>query len=255
MRVTMDAIKEHKQKVLEIYPEDKLLGVFVYGSQNYNINTENSDVDTKAILIPTIEDLCLRQPVTRELHLENGEHCEIKDIREMVKMFKKQNINFLEILYTDYYVINPKYNTIWRKYFIDNRERITHMDIRKAILSTTGQAINTLKKNNISGKDYANGIRLYYTLKNLINGIKYKRCIDMSYQGKFFVKKLIDYKNNIFIPSEKEIEILKESLNEVSKLANNYPAQIDASTCKLLEKGIIALITNDFIDFDFYKDF
>ena len=31
----------------------------LYGSQSYNLDTENSDVDTKAIILPTIEEYIL----------------------------------------------------------------------------------------------------------------------------------------------------------------------------------------------------
>lgn len=141
----MDALKEHKAKVLETYAESQLLGVFVYGSQNYGIDIEFSDVDTKAILVPTIEDLCLNSPVSREIHLDNNEHCEIKDIREYANMIRKQNVNFLEIMFSDYCIINPKYNRIWKKYFIDNAELFARMDMRKALMSMCGQAIHTLK--------------------------------------------------------------------------------------------------------------
>ena len=99
-------LEKHRQAVIEYgIPENQILGIFLYGSQNYNCATVNSDVDSKAIIIPTYYDLCCGSPVIKELHLDNGEHCEIKDIREMVKMWRKQNINFLEIFYTKYYEI------------------------------------------------------------------------------------------------------------------------------------------------------
>ena len=66
---TMEKLELHKKEVLKYYPEDQLLGVFLYGSQNYGINTETSDVDTKAILIPTFKELIFNRPVSRELHL------------------------------------------------------------------------------------------------------------------------------------------------------------------------------------------
>ena len=59
MRDIQKAIQEHKNKVLELYPEHQILGIFVYGSQNYNIATENSDVDTKAIIVPTLYNLAI----------------------------------------------------------------------------------------------------------------------------------------------------------------------------------------------------
>ena len=87
------AIQEHKQKVLEYYSEYQILGIFVYGSQNYGLATQNSDIDTKAVIIPTIEDLALHPVKTKTLIFDNGEHCEIMDIMHLVANYKKQNIN------------------------------------------------------------------------------------------------------------------------------------------------------------------
>ena len=58
-------IMNHKEAVLKKYPEYQILGIFLYGSQNYNIATEKSDVDTKAIIIPTVEQLAFK-PVRTE---------------------------------------------------------------------------------------------------------------------------------------------------------------------------------------------
>ena len=79
MRKWEDALKEHKQAILDKgYKEEQLLGIFLYGSQNYGCETEESDIDTKAIYIPTFEELCFDNPVSKEIQLKNGEHCEIK---------------------------------------------------------------------------------------------------------------------------------------------------------------------------------
>ena len=68
-----------------------------------------SDVDSKLIIVPSFEDMCLKSDwLSKELHLED-EHIEVKDIRELRNMFLKQNINFIEILYTDYNKISKEY--------------------------------------------------------------------------------------------------------------------------------------------------
>ena len=41
--------------------------------------------------------------------MENNEHIDVKDIRLMFDNFKKQNINFLEILFTKFGIVNEKY--------------------------------------------------------------------------------------------------------------------------------------------------
>lgn len=252
MKTTMKAIGKHYNKVIKYYPKEQVLGVFCYGSQNYGFNTPDSDVDTKAIIVPTIEDLCLRQPISRELHLDNGEHCEVKDIREMVNMFKKQNINFIEILFTDYYLINPKYNTIWKKYFTLNAEKIAHYDERKTVLSICGQALNTLKQslnNECNGKKFANALRLYHFLRLYLNGANYNYCIDIQHSEA--EKLLFDYKTNKIIPPKEAIEFLIERFKILKE--NAPETKSNTKTLEILNQGISALITNDNINFDFYK--
>lgn len=177
MRDIKQALQEHYDAVAARYPERQILGVFLYGSQNYGTATELSDVDTKAILIPTFVNLVLDKPVSVQLNLPNNEHCEVKDIREMVDMFKKQNINFVEILFTDYFILNPFYEELWNEYFIKYRDDIAHFDRNKTIQSICGQAIHTLKQDPTDGKKVSNAYRLYYFLSNYLDGKPYRQCI------------------------------------------------------------------------------
>lgn len=255
MRTIMDAIKEHKKAILKEYAEDQLLGVFLYGSQNYGIATENSDVDTKAIIIPSIEDLCLKKPVSREIKFDNEEHCEIKDIREMIKMFKKQNINFIEILYTDYCLINPKYNRIWREYFINKREYISHISKRQTVMSICGQAIHTLNQNKTDGKKYANGLRLYHFLISYLSDSSYKYCINIELQEKGLSEKLIAYKQNKICVDEEDTNKLIKKFLWLESIAESYDKELDKNALKILDKGLLALITNEHNNFDFYSNF
>lgn len=42
-----------------------VLGVFLQGSQNYGLDYEGSDIDTKAIIIPSFDDFVLnRKPIS-----------------------------------------------------------------------------------------------------------------------------------------------------------------------------------------------
>ena len=78
----------------------EVFGVYLQGSQNYHLAYENSDIDTKAIVLPSFDDIVFnRQPISTTLILETNEHLDVKDIRLMFQNFKKQNINFLEILF------------------------------------------------------------------------------------------------------------------------------------------------------------
>ena len=207
------AIKLHKQNLFKKgYKEENILGIFVYGSQNYNLDTEDSDWDTKAIIVPSFRDLVLEDTVSEQIEIYNiyngiyccdkdstGEHCEVKDIREMVNMFKKQNINFIEILFTEYKWINPIYRDIWKKYFEDNRERIAYYDMYKTLESICGQSLHTIKQNPTNGKKIANAYRLYIFLMKYIKEKPYKECITLNDDIREF---LLDLKK-----SEEELDI------------------------------------------------
>lgn len=236
MRDINKALKEHLEAVLEKgYNESQILGIFLYGSQNYGTNTSNSDVDTKCILIPTLEDLCLCRPISKEIHLENGEHCEVKDIREIVANFRKQNINFLEILYTPYFWINPMYEKIWFDYLVNNREFISHYDMNRALQSICGQAIHTLKQDKTNGKKVSNGLRLYWFLKEYLDGNDYNKCI---YLDKDRRKILKDLKNKSEIKDIKQVDeliynfenfktliinpVYDKTSNEIDDIMNNF---------------------------------
>jgi hypothetical protein len=70
---------------------------------------------------------------------ENEEHIDFKDIRLYIQTFRKQNLNFLEILFTKYAIINPMYKAEWDR-LINAREAIAHYSPVQAIKSMKGIA-------------------------------------------------------------------------------------------------------------------
>lgn len=244
----------HFKEVSKYHDPDQILGVFLYGSQNYNSYTEGSDVDSKCILIPTIKELCLSKPVSKEIHLSNGEHCEVKDIREMSKMFKKQNINFLEILYTDYNLINPKYAKTWGT-FLDIRDDIVRMNIRATIQSITGQIYNTMRADPKNGKKISNALRFIHFLRKFLVGENYEDCIDIKTYDPEIQKLIMDLKKGEINDDEKSA-IVENIFKDAQKLADrldDYPLGPDDATAALLDRATVNVITNNHFDFNFYN--
>lgn len=82
--------------------------LWLYGSQNYNLHTEKSDFDYKCIILPTLEDLVRqKKPVSETIEFEWGQ-IDLKDIRTYIESAVKVNVNFIEILSTDFYLWNPQ---------------------------------------------------------------------------------------------------------------------------------------------------
>lgn len=187
----MNCVQQHYNDALEYFPEDRIVGIFYAGSGNYGLDTPTSDVDTKLIITPTFKDIALnRQPVSTTHIRDNNEHIDFKDVRLYIQTFRKQNINFLEILYTPYAIINPIYKEEWDR-FVASREAITHYDIARAIKAMQGTMYNkykqlknespahmdAIKKFGYSPKEFCHLRRVEEFITRYINGEPYADCL------------------------------------------------------------------------------
>ena len=83
------------------------------GSYNYNLDYEKSDIDSKAVVLPSFEDFVhSKSPFSYTYILENEEHIDTKDVRKMCEMWQKENISYIELLYSDFIIINPEYKDL-----------------------------------------------------------------------------------------------------------------------------------------------
>lgn len=246
------ALEYHLEQLLKAgYQKDEILGVFVYGSQNYNYAHADSDVDTKAIIIPSWNRLVHEPILTKEHHWENGEHCEVKDIREFVKMLYKQNVNFLEVLFTDYALVNSAFKNFYEERILTLREKIVRYDVHYGIASICGQAIHTLHQAEIrpvwgeADKKYGNALRLMKYLKHYVaNDIDYKSSITLTDEER---ADLIGYKTGTKTASKEEIYKLKMEFFEFKE--NNAPTDRDEELKRDLDNAV-----SDFIWLKVLKD-
>ena len=91
-----------------------------------------------------MDELIFRKPVSKTIQTDVGE-CDVKDIRQMMGMFKKQNVNFLEILFTDYYFVPKRYEGYLME-LVEHRERIARFDEKKASACILGIFNNEYKR-------------------------------------------------------------------------------------------------------------
>ena len=139
--MVMKRVQEHYDEALQYFPKEQIVGCFLQGSQNYGLDYEGSDVDTKLIVVPNFRDICLnRKPVSTTHVRENDEHTDWKDVRLYMETFRKQNLNFLEILFTPYAIINPMYKEEWDRLGAA-REFIARMNPYRAVKSMKGIAL------------------------------------------------------------------------------------------------------------------
>lgn len=152
----------HKKETMEDNPEiaDWFL-IAVNGSHNYDLSTPASDVDTKFLTIPSLDQLLYKTP-TNYLHVmqDNGEHTEVKDIRSYVHTMLKQNINFVETLYAQVVYVNPKYQQYWDM-MVDMRDAISGCNPIAAVKCMQGMAHQKRKDMITETPGRAESIRLF----------------------------------------------------------------------------------------------
>jgi hypothetical protein len=137
----MALLAEHYEEAKQHFDESRIVSIFIQGIQNYGLYYEGSDIDTKLIVVPTFEEIAFNKKPHSTTHVRaNNEHIDFKDIRLYIETFRKQNLNFLEILFTPYKIINPQYEQWWNR-LVENREAIAHYDIHRAIKSMKGIAM------------------------------------------------------------------------------------------------------------------
>lgn len=225
----MDRLKGDYE-LLTVTDEHDILGVFLYGSQNYEVDTEYSDIDTKAIIIPTVEEMIFgNTKTTRIIELANGE-LTVFDIGSIHASIKKQNINFLEILFTNYYIINPKYQYLWEK-MCYAAETIARANEYAAVQCINGCIINKTKKifrsvpsnedrvakYGYDNKALADVIRLKEFMHRYIHGVDYASCL-ISENTDFLIK----IKTNPPYTVEEVKKIVEDISVEVNKMLHEY---------------------------------
>lgn len=248
--LVMKRVRDHYEEALQYFPEYQIVGCFLQGSQNYGLDYEGSDVDTKLIIVPKFADICLnRKPISTTHVRENNEHTDWKDIRLYMETFRKQNLNFLEILFTPYYIINPMYRDEWMR-LVEHREEIARMNPFRAVKSMKGIAhkkyaamekpypskLEIIEKYGYDGKQNSHLERVDDYLERYIAGESYEDCLRPTPAR---VPHIMDYKMLDVIPLEVAREEAKVTLAHVDKMAEDFcsrtPEVEDESMRQLLE--------------------
>lgn len=239
-----------------------VLGVFLQGSQNYELDYEGSDVDTKAIVIPSFTDFVLnKKPVSTTLVLPSNEHLDVKDIRLMFECFKKQNINFLEILFTDYCCVNPKYSNEWDR-MVTNANKIAHYNNYAAVNCIAGMIYEKrealchryeglkekIDKYGYDSKQLHHIVRCREFLERYIAGESYKECL-VSKNKEHLIKIKSD---NAFYNCEQSCELADRLVEEAKiikeEYMNTHNVFIDHSVEDLMNSVLVQVFKISIID-------
>lgn len=244
----MNEMADHYNESLPYFSKDTIVGLFYQGSGNYGIDTPTSDVDTKMIVVPSFKDIALNRKAVSTTHVRpNDAHTDWKDIRLMLQTFRKQNLNFLEILFTEYKILNPLYADEWKRLEAE-REAIAHYSPYAAIKSMKGIAMEkyhameheypakreVLAKYGYDGKQLHHLLRVEEYIKRYIDGELYADCL-ITKQPEF----LIEVKMQKY-PLKQARVMADKSIAHINQICEDYlkdksPSDKDKNIDELLD--------------------
>lgn len=231
--IIFKGLDEHYKEALETFDRDRIVGLFLQGSQNYGLDLPTSDIDTKLIVVPSFRDIVLDvRPISTTHIRANQEHIDFKDIRLYMETFYKQNLNFLEILFTDYFIIPFDYYKSWN-ILVEHREKIARMNPYRAVKSMQGIAkekyhamehrypskADIIDAYGYDGKQVHHLMRVDDYLERYIAGERYEACLRPTLTK---VPRMMDYKMLDKISLEEAREEAKEVLAHVDAMANAF---------------------------------
>ena len=182
----MKRLQEHYNYLISLGYE--VICLCLQGSQNYNLDEYSeeymSDIDTKAIVLPHLDDFIMAaSPVSTTIIMDNNEHIDVKDIRIMFDMFKKMNVSYIELLYTDFKIINPEWADLIEPLFankelVSSRNRIQFIrciygmatEKRKALCHPYPNTIEKIEKYGYYGKQLHHCARLFNFISRYVVG-------------------------------------------------------------------------------------
>ena len=250
-----EKLYKHYKEAKEI-TNGRLVAVLLQGSQNYGLDYEKSDIDSKAILVPSFNDIVLNKKPISTTHIrDNEEHIDLKDIRLMIQCYKKQNLNFIETLFTKYKFIEQKYWTEWEK-LVNAREQIARYNPFAAVKAMKGTAMEKyhalkhpypvaakeIEKFGYASKQLHHLLRIENFLYKYIAGAPYEECMIPTEAKR---DELLRIKSNpgLFTPETAE-KIAANTLVNIEDMSDNYCLKVENKGNQEIENLLNEVLTN-----------
>ena len=238
--------KENIFKTLSQYKkilEEKGFNVIyigLYGSQNYNVDDELSDIDCKAIILPSLHDIIFRKITSKTIECENGA-IDVKDLITFYDVIKKGNFSYIEAIDTEY-SIGDKYIKELFKQFRPNLKSIlgAMYEKRKALTHEYPSKHEEFEKWGFDPKQYHHIIRLNDLLIYIKDTNEYASYITYADNSRNFMIAEKRNKNNY---TKEQVEKCSDIIIEQAKkiIPEDYkyePINIDNEVNGYIEKNI-----------------
>lgn len=220
-------LQPHLTKAEELFPCNDIAFIGLQGSQNYGLDTAESDFDSLALVLSNFRDLAFnRKAISGTFVMDDGSHLVYKDIRLFMNELRKGSLTALELLFTSAWVMNDKYKEEMNM-LINNREKIAYADPALVVNNAKHMMLNSYKKGSCKSVSHAvrlcdfifryiEGKELY---ENILSPIDKQLILNIKYDK-------INYK-----------EIAKTKVEETERICGKFMKDKDTSVTILLEEA------------------
>lgn len=167
---TREIVAAHQDTRREVDGLTNILFTGLYGSQNYGIDTVESDVDTKTIYVPSFENIVFgRGNVSTEYQFPDGSLDSAMTLVHFGHNLLKGSINFVEILFTPWISVAPCGQALY-KWLMENREAIARVNPNGILHACMGHIMRNWKlyqrHDESENKAVATMVRLAQFMRN-----------------------------------------------------------------------------------------
>ena len=242
---------------LENNTDHDIVYIAAQGSMNYDMFVRSekymSDVDVKAICIPSFEDIIRGKKMFSHTYImEDNSHIDVKDIRLYIELWEKSNPSFLEILFSEYNIVNSHM-------FFDilsmaddiaaaNTDRLLscikgmQMEKHKALKHPYPNCIDEINEYGYCRKQMHHLYRLLEFGRDICNGKSFRESLIPSDD---VLQQCMDYKIKVY-PVEYIDEVAKKYTAELKEIVDTYRENnvsvVDENTYGKLEDIILRII-------------
>ncbi len=138
----------------------KVIYIGLYGSQNYNVDDELSDIDAKAIILPSLHDIIFRKVTSKTIDCENGS-IDVKDLITFYDVIKKGNFSYVESIDTEYSIGDEYIKDLFKQFRPNLKSILGAMyEKRKALTHKYPSKKEEFEKWGFDPKQYHHIVRL-----------------------------------------------------------------------------------------------
>ena len=216
-------LRQRCEEIKNQIGEDRLFGVFVIGKALYGMAEQEEDIKTIAGYIPTEDELYLSAPkyqvcIHKKGSKENIE-TQLTDFRCLLEKIEQQDLNIMESIFSEYKVINRRYEEEYIKQILDNKEIIFKYKPYDRIYNAINRGYEAIKN-----KNYLEACRIRFACKEYVNGASISDCIYL--KKDFYLRYLDSVKKEEFIPDIIELqEDYKDILLKAKDMVCHYDVE------------------------------